>query len=296
MTGISTIDDLGRVGHACLVPDSEDHLWEATAAFVAGGLAAGERVVYFENDTADVLLGRLADDRVPVAGALADGGLVIVPTQRTRQVCAFPVADIVELMRQTIVRIRERRVAGHPARGRVPRAAADRRAAQARRVRDGRRRPPGRAPERRYALPVRPALLRRRGRGRDARDPPHRAGHTRALRRHPAARHRVGGHRAPVRGRDRPVQPAAGPARCWRPRSTPRCAPPTPPPTSRSTWRRCASSTSRVRSSSSTPRRRSPRRTGWCSSAPAPACHRVLDRCGAPFAAQLEVVPREEVR
>ncbi len=103
MTGISTIDDLGRVGHACLVPDSDDHLWEATAAYVAGGLAAGQRVVYFENDTADVLLGRLADDQVSVAESLADGGLVIVPTERTRQVCAFPVADIVDLMRQQIL-------------------------------------------------------------------------------------------------------------------------------------------------------------------------------------------------
>jgi anti-anti-sigma factor len=71
MTGIGTIDE-GRVGHACLIPDSEDHLWEATAAFVADGLAVGERVVYFENDTAD------------------------------NQLCAFPVPDIVELMRQTI--------------------------------------------------------------------------------------------------------------------------------------------------------------------------------------------------
>src|SRR4249919_2728800 len=103
MTGISTIDELCRVGHTCLVPDSEDHLWEATAAYVAGGLAAGERVVYFENDTADTLLGRLADDRVHVAGAIAEGGLVIVSTQRTRQVGAFPVPDIVELMRQQIV-------------------------------------------------------------------------------------------------------------------------------------------------------------------------------------------------
>ena len=103
MTGISTIDDFGRIGHACVIPDSEDHLWETTATWVAGGLAAGERVVYFENDTAEVLLCRLADDRVSVAGALADGGLLIVPTQRTRQLCAFPVPDIVELMRRTIL-------------------------------------------------------------------------------------------------------------------------------------------------------------------------------------------------
>jgi anti-anti-sigma factor len=102
MMGISTIDNLDRVGHTCLVPDSEDHLWEATASYVAGGLAAGERVIYFEDDTAGVLLGRLSDDRVPVAGAIEDGGLVIVPGERTRQVCAYPVADIVELMRRQI--------------------------------------------------------------------------------------------------------------------------------------------------------------------------------------------------
>ncbi len=103
MTGISTIDDIGRVTHTCLIPDSDDHLWEATAAYVAGGLAAGERVLYFENDTAELLLGRLADDRVSVAGALADGGLVIVPTEHTRRICAYPVADIVELIRSQIV-------------------------------------------------------------------------------------------------------------------------------------------------------------------------------------------------
>ncbi|MBV9919611.1 MAG: MEDS domain-containing protein [Pseudonocardia sp.] len=102
MTGISTIDTIDRAGHTCLIPDSEDHLWEATASYVAGGLAAGERVIYFEDDTAGVLLGRLSDDRVPVAGAIEDGGLVIVPGERTRQVCAFPVVHIVELMRRQI--------------------------------------------------------------------------------------------------------------------------------------------------------------------------------------------------
>lgn len=103
MTGISTIDDISRGAHTCLIPDSDDHLWEATAAYVADGLAAGERVVYFEDDTADVLLDRLADDRVPVREPLADGDLVIVPTARTRQICAFPVPDIVELIRRQIV-------------------------------------------------------------------------------------------------------------------------------------------------------------------------------------------------
>jgi anti-anti-sigma factor len=100
----STIDDLSRVGHTCLIPDSDDHLWEATASWVAAGLAAGERVVYFENDTADAMLGRLADDRVPVDEALAGGDLVIVPTAETRQACAYPVDDIVELVRTEIAK------------------------------------------------------------------------------------------------------------------------------------------------------------------------------------------------
>lgn len=98
----STIDDMERVGHTCLVPDSDDHLWEATASWVAGGLAAGERVVYFEHDTAAAMLGRLADDSVAVEAAIADGELVIVPTAETRTACAYPVDDIVELVRMQI--------------------------------------------------------------------------------------------------------------------------------------------------------------------------------------------------
>lgn len=102
MTGTSTIDDMSRVGHTCLIPDSDDHLWEATASWVAGGLAAGELVVYFENETADAVLGRLADDQVSVDAAIEDGELLIVPTQETRHACTFPVADIVELVRMQI--------------------------------------------------------------------------------------------------------------------------------------------------------------------------------------------------
>ena len=95
---MGTIEDMDRVGHACLVPDSTDHLWEATARWLAGGLAAGERVVYFENDTADAVLGRLADDRVPVRDALDDGQLVIVPGDLTRSAYGLPVDNIVELL------------------------------------------------------------------------------------------------------------------------------------------------------------------------------------------------------
>ncbi len=97
-----TVDDMGLVDHACVVPDSAEHLWEVTAAWLAGGLAAGERVVYFEDDTAEALLNRLADDRVPVRGALADGQLVIVPTERAHAALAAPAAQLEAIIAEQV--------------------------------------------------------------------------------------------------------------------------------------------------------------------------------------------------
>jgi anti-anti-sigma factor len=96
MTG--TIEDMSLIGHACLIPDSDEHLWEATAAWVAGGIAAGERVVYFEDETAPALLGRLSDDRVCVRDAIEDGQFVIVPTEQTRAVLAQPIEHIEQVI------------------------------------------------------------------------------------------------------------------------------------------------------------------------------------------------------
>ena len=70
-----TIEELRSVDHACAVADSDEHLWEVTAAFVAGGLTRGERVLYFEDGTAAQVLERLADDWVPVRAAIAGGQL-----------------------------------------------------------------------------------------------------------------------------------------------------------------------------------------------------------------------------
>lgn len=95
---VRTIEEMSPVEHACAVPVSDEHLWEVTAAWLAGGLAAGERVLYFEDETADAVLGRLADDRVPVDRAMADGQLVIVPTVRTRSVLTGPVEQLEKLL------------------------------------------------------------------------------------------------------------------------------------------------------------------------------------------------------
>jgi anti-anti-sigma factor len=86
------------VEHACAVPVSDEHLWEVTAAWLAGGLEAGERVLYFEDETADAVLARLDEDQVPVDRAMADGQLVIVPTARTRSVLTGPVEQLEKLL------------------------------------------------------------------------------------------------------------------------------------------------------------------------------------------------------
>lgn len=97
-----TIDEVDLVDHSCLVADSSDHLREVTARWFAGGIQAGERVVHFEDDSADALLERLADDRVPVRQAISDGQLVIVDGEVVRAVCALPVDQIAEVVRGQI--------------------------------------------------------------------------------------------------------------------------------------------------------------------------------------------------
>lgn len=101
-TETTTIDAMDRVDHACLAPVSTDHLWEVTAEWLAGGIAAGERVVYFEDDTADAVIERLTDDRVPVREAMADGQLVIMDGADVRAACALPVEEISGIIRSQI--------------------------------------------------------------------------------------------------------------------------------------------------------------------------------------------------
>jgi anti-anti-sigma factor len=91
-----TVEDLTSVDHACAVPISDEQLWEMTAGFLAGGLAAGEQVIYFDDGTADAVLDRLADDRVPVDRPLAEGRLTILPPDTTRSALRSPVSRAME--------------------------------------------------------------------------------------------------------------------------------------------------------------------------------------------------------
>jgi anti-anti-sigma regulatory factor len=95
---VRTIDEMIPVDHACSVADSDEHLWEVTAAWLAGGLRDGERVLYFEDETASAVLGRLSDDRIPVRDAIADGQLLVLPTERTRRLLTGPVDELERLL------------------------------------------------------------------------------------------------------------------------------------------------------------------------------------------------------
>ncbi len=88
-----TTTDVRAVAHACAVPTSDEQLWEMSAAFLSAGLSAGEQVVYFDDGTADAVLERLVDDRVPVRRPLADGQLTVIDGAETRRALRAPVRD-----------------------------------------------------------------------------------------------------------------------------------------------------------------------------------------------------------
>ena len=88
--------------HACAVAVSDEQRWEITAGFVAAGLSRHERVVYFDDGTADAVLDRLADDRIETTCPLADGQFVIVPDDSTRAALRTPVSNVQAMVMRTI--------------------------------------------------------------------------------------------------------------------------------------------------------------------------------------------------
>ncbi|WP_028933138.1 MEDS domain-containing protein [Pseudonocardia spinosispora] len=97
-----TLDALDLVGHTCMIPDSPEHVWETSAAWIAGGLRAGEKVMYFEDGSIDRLMDRLEDDRIPVARAMADGQFTVVPSEASRAGWAVPVEEVGPAFTQAI--------------------------------------------------------------------------------------------------------------------------------------------------------------------------------------------------
>lgn len=88
--------------HVCAVPVSDEQLWEMSAAYLAAGLAAAEQVTYFDDGTADAVLDRMVDDRTPVTEPLRTGQLEIVPSEVTRAALRNPPDAVRELLGERI--------------------------------------------------------------------------------------------------------------------------------------------------------------------------------------------------
>lgn len=94
--------DAASAAHVCALPVSDEQLWEMTARFLADGLALGERVVYFDDDGAAAsVLRRLAEDRVEVEGPMARGQLAVMPPEVTRAALRSSVAEVRGLVEAT---------------------------------------------------------------------------------------------------------------------------------------------------------------------------------------------------
>ncbi|GEL21405.1 hypothetical protein PSU4_03590 [Pseudonocardia sulfidoxydans NBRC 16205] len=86
----------------CAVPLSEEQLWEVSADFVADGLDRNERVLYFDDGTAEGVLNRLSDDRVAFERPLRTGQLAIVPAEATRAIFHTPLPEARAMMLEHI--------------------------------------------------------------------------------------------------------------------------------------------------------------------------------------------------
>lgn len=100
---IKLADDLSSGDHVCAVPDSEEHLSELSARFVAGGISRQEKIFFYDDDgAADAMLRRLDEDGAPVEEPLRTGQLQIVPEEQTRASFRTPIDGLTEAVAGTI--------------------------------------------------------------------------------------------------------------------------------------------------------------------------------------------------
>lgn len=93
---MTVLQDVPPVAHSCAVPVGDEQLWEMTAAYLAEGIAAGERVLYFDDGRAGSLLQRLDDDRVAYRSAMRTGQFAIVPSSVTRALITSSAGELID--------------------------------------------------------------------------------------------------------------------------------------------------------------------------------------------------------
>jgi anti-anti-sigma factor len=101
-----TVEDMSSfdssVNHACAVAVSDEHLWELSSSFIVDGIAAGEQVKYFDDGTSENVLERLLDDGIDVAEVRESGQFEVVPAEATRAALTSPVDVMCGLLVDTI--------------------------------------------------------------------------------------------------------------------------------------------------------------------------------------------------
>lgn len=101
-----TVEDMASFGasvrHGCAVAVSDEHLWELSSTFITDGIKAGEQVNYFDDGTSDHVLERLLDDGIDLDGPIGSGQFVVVPKEFTRAALLSPLDQLSGILSQTI--------------------------------------------------------------------------------------------------------------------------------------------------------------------------------------------------
>lgn len=100
---IKLAGDLSSGDHVCAIPDSEEHLSELSARFVAGGLRRDEKIFFYDDaGAADAMLRRLEEDGAPVDTPLRTGQIQIIPEEHTRATFRAPISALSESVAGTV--------------------------------------------------------------------------------------------------------------------------------------------------------------------------------------------------
>jgi anti-anti-sigma regulatory factor len=98
-----TLDEIAVGDHACVVVDSDEQHWEVASGFVSGGIANEEKVFYYDSSrSAEPLLRRLREDNVDVALHLRTGQLALMPPSATDQLWRLSVEEMTGLVARTL--------------------------------------------------------------------------------------------------------------------------------------------------------------------------------------------------
>ncbi|MDN5860331.1 MAG: MEDS domain-containing protein [Pseudonocardia sp.] len=101
-----TVEDMSSFGssvtHACAVAVSDEHLWELSSSFIEDGITAGDHVLYFDDGTSDRVLERLLDDGLDLGGLRDAGQLEVVPAEATRAALRSPIDMFCQLLTATV--------------------------------------------------------------------------------------------------------------------------------------------------------------------------------------------------